>query len=52
MEIAAGPFQPEWDSLRQYKCPDWFRDAKLGIWAVWGPESVPRAGRLVRPQPV
>jgi alpha-L-fucosidase len=44
MEIAAGPFQPEWDSLRQYKCPDWFRDAKLGIWAVWGPESVPQQG--------
>ena len=38
------PFQPEWGSLKQYRCPDWFRDAKLGIWAVWGPEAVPMQG--------
>ena len=44
IEIAPGPFQPTWDSFKQYKCPDWFRDAKLGIWAVWGPESVPEQG--------
>ena len=43
-EIAAGPFQPTEPSLMQYRCPDWFRDAKLGIWAVWGPESVPEQG--------
>ena len=49
IEIAAGPFQPSEQSLKQYRYPDWFRDAKLGIWAVWGPESVPDAGRLVRP---
>ena len=42
MEIAPGPFQPTWESLGQYRCPEWFRDAKLGIWAVWGPESVPQ----------
>jgi len=39
-----GPFQATWDSLKQYRCPDWFRDAKLGIWAVWGPEAVPMQG--------
>jgi len=39
-----GPFQPNWESLRQYRCPEWFRDAKLGIWAVWGPEAVPMQG--------
>jgi alpha-L-fucosidase len=39
-----GPFTSEWDSLKQYRCPEWFRDAKLGIWAVWGPESVPQQG--------
>ena len=44
IEIAPGPFQPTWDSLGQYRCPDWFRDAKLGIWAVWGPESLPEQG--------
>ena len=41
---AEGPSQPTWDSLKQYQCPDWFRDAKLGVWAVWGPEAVPMQG--------
>ena len=40
----SGAFQPSEESLKQYRCPDWFRDAKLGIWAVWGPESVPMQG--------
>ncbi len=44
IEIAPGPFQPTDQSLKQYQYPDWFRDAKLGIWAVWGPESVPEQG--------
>ena len=39
-----GPFKPTAESLQQYQCPEWFRDAKLGIWAVWGPESVPMQG--------
>ena len=43
-ELAPGPFQPTAESLKQYRYPDWFRDAKLGIWAVWGPESVPEQG--------
>ncbi len=42
--MAPGPFQPTGESLKQYKCPEWFRDAKLGIWAVWGPECVPQQG--------
>ncbi|MEM1108256.1 MAG: alpha-L-fucosidase [Planctomycetota bacterium] len=37
-------FKPTWDSLQQYACPDWFRDAKFGIWAHWGPQGVPMAG--------
>jgi alpha-L-fucosidase len=40
----AGPFQPSWESLQQYRCPDWFRDAKFGIAAHWGPQSVPEQG--------
>ena len=44
IEIADGPFKPTWDSLKQYKCPDWFRDAKLGIWGILGPQSLPEAG--------
>jgi alpha-L-fucosidase len=30
-------FQPNWESLKQYRCPDWFHDVKFGIWAHWGP---------------
>ncbi len=43
--IAAGPFQPNWDSLtRGYQCPDWYRDAKFGIWAHWTAQCVPEQG--------
>jgi alpha-L-fucosidase len=37
-------FNPTWESLLQYKCPEWFRDAKFGIWSHWGPQSVPMYG--------
>jgi alpha-L-fucosidase len=33
------PFQPTRSSLHAYKIPDWFRDAKFGIWSHWGPQS-------------
>jgi len=42
--IAEGPFKQDWESLKQYQCPEWFRDAKFGIWAHWGPQSVTGAG--------
>ena len=42
--IADGPFKPAMDSLKQYQCPEWFRDAKFGIWAHWGPQAVPMDG--------
>ncbi|MFI5378736.1 MAG: alpha-L-fucosidase [Tepidisphaerales bacterium] len=44
IEMADGPFKPTWESLRQYKCPEWFRDAKLGIWGILGPQSLPEFG--------
>jgi alpha-L-fucosidase len=44
LPIAPGPFQPTMDSLTNYHCPEWFRDAKFGIWAHWGPQAVPMAG--------
>jgi len=31
--VAFGPFKPSWESLSSYQTPDWFRDAKFGIWA-------------------
>jgi len=37
-------FLPTFDSLRTFECPAWFRDAKLGFWSHWGPQSVPMAG--------
>ncbi len=42
--IAPGKFQPTWASLGQYQTPDWFRDAKFGIWAHWGPQCEPEQG--------
>lgn len=43
--IAPGPFAPTWESLvAGYKCPDWFRDAKFGIWAHWSAQCVPEQG--------
>jgi len=43
-EVLAGDFKPTMQSLRQYKTPEWFRDAKLGIWSHWGVQSVPMFG--------
>jgi alpha-L-fucosidase len=37
--IQPGPFSANEGSFREYVCPEWFRDAKLGIWAHWGPSS-------------
>jgi len=42
--IAAGPFSPDWNSLEKYQTPDWFRNAKFGIWAHWGPQCQPEFG--------
>ncbi|MBW8734367.1 MAG: alpha-L-fucosidase [Asticcacaulis sp.] len=38
-------FQASWESFEaNYKTPAWFQDAKLGIWAHWGPQCVPEYG--------
>ena len=42
--ILAGPFAPTWDSLSKQVCPDWYRDAKFGIFIHWGVYSVPAFG--------
>jgi alpha-L-fucosidase len=40
-----GAFTADWSSFTTgYSAPDWFRDAKFGIWAHWGAASVPAAG--------
>src|SRR5579864_8068680 len=42
--LATGKFTPTWASLSQYKAPEWFRNAKFGIWAHWGPQCQPEDG--------
>src|SRR5262245_58610151 len=43
--IASGPFQASWDSLRQgYTIPQWYEDAKFGIFIHWGVYCVPAFG--------
>ena len=44
MEIVPGTFSGTMESLTNYVCPEWFRDAKFGIWAHWGPQAVPMEG--------
>jgi alpha-L-fucosidase len=43
--IAQGPFKPDWKSFfKLYECPEWFRDAKFGIWAHWSAQCQPEQG--------
>ena len=42
--IQKGKYKPTWESLSDYECPAWFRDAKFGIWAHWGPQCQPEYG--------
>jgi alpha-L-fucosidase len=37
-------FLPTRESLKSYRIPDWFRDAKFGIWSHWGPQSAIEQG--------
>jgi len=39
-----GPFRPDWESLRAYEAPEWYKDAKFGIFIHWGAYSVPAFG--------
>ena len=44
-EIEKGLFDPTWESLiSNNQFPEWFHDAKFGIWAHWGIQCVPEAG--------
>src|ERR1051325_8137271 len=36
-----GAFHPDWESLQHYEVPDWYKDAKFGIFIHWGVYSVP-----------
>ena len=41
---AASRFQPTWESLKKYEAPNWYKDAKFGIFIHWGVYSVPAKG--------
>lgn len=42
--VETGTFTPDWESLNAWECPEWFKDAKFGIWAHWGPQCQPMGG--------
>jgi alpha-L-fucosidase len=42
--IHSGKYQPTMESLSDYQCPQWFEDAKFGIWAHWGVQCAPEDG--------
>lgn len=42
--IEKGPFQPTWQSLQNYKVPEWYQEAKFGIFIHWGLYAVPAYG--------
>jgi alpha-L-fucosidase len=41
---ANGPFRADWESLETYQVPEWYKDAKFGIFIHWGVYSVPAFG--------
>ena len=42
--MARNRFEPTWESLAQYRVPEWYRNAKLGIFIHWGVYAVPAFG--------
>lgn len=42
--VDQGPFKPTWKSLETYEVPEWYRDAKFGVFIHWGAYSVPAYG--------
>ena len=45
----AAHYQPTLESLNQHSLPQWYADAKLGIFIHWGLYSVPGWAPLVHP---
>lgn len=42
--VAKGKFEPNWESLGEYQTPEWYKNAKFGIWAHWGPQCAAEDG--------
>ncbi|TWT78849.1 Alpha-L-fucosidase [Planctomycetes bacterium CA13] len=39
--ILGQEYDATWESLQNYEAPEWYEDAKLGFWPIWGIYSVP-----------
>ncbi len=37
----SGPYRADWETLRKWEMPQWYKDAKFGIFIHWGVFSVP-----------
>ena len=46
-KVMKGKFEPTWASLKNYEVPEWFKNAKFGIWAHWGPQCQEGTGCLL-----
>ncbi len=45
LSIEQGSYTTDWNDLcRQYNTPAWWREAKLGAWSHWDPQSVAENG--------
>jgi alpha-L-fucosidase len=45
LPVADGPYSADWKKLGlAYAAPEWWREAKLGAWAHWDPQSMPEQG--------
>jgi alpha-L-fucosidase len=44
LQATNGPYRPNWRSLQKYQVPEWYKDAKFGIFVHWGVYSVPAFG--------
>ena len=42
--VARGPFAARWSSLEKFQAPEWYLDAKFGVFIHWGVYSVPAFG--------
>ncbi len=42
--VKTGAYTPDWEGTAAWECPEWFRDAKFGMWAHWGPQCEAEGG--------
>ncbi|MHC4755823.1 MAG: alpha-L-fucosidase [Planctomycetota bacterium] len=42
--VSKKKYEPNWESLKQYEAPEWYKDAKFGIFIHWGVYAIPAKG--------